>query len=146
MTITNEFGVSALSDLISVNVSSVQTWYPDADNDGFGDENSPLVDCLEPTDHILIGGDCDDDNPDIYPGAPGLGNGDDNNCDGEISTPESSCPADFNNDLFVNAEDLLIFLAQIGCSSDCFGDLDGNDEVNTADLLFFLVAFANACP
>ena len=146
VTITNEYGVSAVSDLISVNVIPVLTWYPDNDNDGYGDENSPISDCLEPVDHILIGGDCDDDNPDVYPDAPPQGNDVDNNCDGEISTQESSCPADFNNDLIVNAEDLLIFLSQIGCSSNCFGDLDGNDEVNTADLLFFLVAFANACP
>lgn len=61
-----------------------QTFYADADNDGFGDANVSLVDCAAPTGYVYNSNDCNDSNPAIRPGAPDLCNSMDDNCDGLI--------------------------------------------------------------
>ncbi len=59
--------------------------YTDADGDGFGDDNSLMTTCDPAPDAVTIGGDCDDANPDIYPGAEEIPNNDiDENCDGQL--------------------------------------------------------------
>jgi len=53
-------------------------WYPDADGDGYGDENAdPIESCLPPDGYVDNNIDCDDDDPDAYPGADGF----DDDCD-----------------------------------------------------------------
>ena len=59
------------------------TYYSDMDMDGYGDDNSGFEDCLQPPDTTTEGGDCDDSNPNIYPGAEEIvNNGIDEDCDG----------------------------------------------------------------
>ncbi|MFT5183103.1 MAG: hypothetical protein ACI84C_000226 [Flavobacteriales bacterium] len=58
---------------------------------------------------------------------------------------EFCCAGDFNDDGFVNVNDLLIFLGNFGCSSSCIADLDGDDEVATTDLLLFLGLVGSLC-
>jgi hypothetical protein len=41
------------------------TWYPDADGDGFGDEDAAVSDCEAPDDYIAVGGDPDDTDPEV---------------------------------------------------------------------------------
>jgi hypothetical protein len=55
------------------------------------------------------------------------------------------CAGDFNNDGFVNVNDLLLFLGNFGCSSNCIADLDGDDQVATTDLLLFLGLVGSLC-
>ncbi|MFN0275316.1 MAG: MopE-related protein, partial [Chitinophagales bacterium] len=60
--------------------------YADADADGYGndyDYNYFSV-CALPTGYVEYGGDCDDDNSSVYPGAEEVCNGIDDNCDGTI--------------------------------------------------------------
>jgi hypothetical protein len=66
-----------------------QIWYLDADGDGFGNDAISIEDCNSPEGYVLLGGDCDDSNPLVYPGAFEPCNGIDNNCDGII---EDQCP------------------------------------------------------
>ncbi len=45
------------------------TWWPDRDGDGFGDTFSPPVrSCARPVAHVVISGDCDDNNASAFPG------------------------------------------------------------------------------
>ncbi len=59
-----------------------QSWYVDADGDGFGDPGAETVTCTPPADHTADNTDCDDDDDDAYPGATELCNGADNDCNG----------------------------------------------------------------
>ncbi|HNI05051.1 MAG TPA: MopE-related protein [Flavobacteriales bacterium] len=56
------------------------TFYTDADEDGYGDPATITTDCEQPPGTVLVGGDCDDSNPDIHPGASEICDGIDNDC------------------------------------------------------------------
>lgn len=58
-------------------------WYPDGDQDGFGDLASvqPLVTCDTPPGHVLNRTDCDDGDATVNPGNPEICDGVDNDCD-----------------------------------------------------------------
>lgn len=92
--------------------------------------------------------DCNDNNPIIYPGAPGTGNGVDNNCNGIFSPTElAQCTSDVNGDNIVGTEDLLSLLSVFGCNSGCPEEADFNDDgiVTSGDLLIFLSEFGMYC-
>jgi hypothetical protein len=60
---------------------TAQTWYEDADTDGYGSTTVTQVACAQPLGYILTGGDCDDTNNAINPGATeDACDGIDNNC------------------------------------------------------------------
>jgi hypothetical protein len=59
----------------------VVTWFLDADLDGFGDDASTEDDCVQPDGYSAVGGDCDDQDPEINPGAEEVCDGLDNDCD-----------------------------------------------------------------
>jgi len=92
-------------------------------------------------------GDCDDDDATIYPGAPGTGEGVDNNCDGVIDDEEAAdgCLGDLNQDGAVTVADILAMLAEFGCLTDCMGDVDGDGSVTVQDLLVLLGEFGSTC-
>lgn len=61
-------------------------WYRDLDQDGFGDSNSFVEACAPPAGYVAVGGDCNDTNHQVRPGAQELCNGVDDNCDGISDT------------------------------------------------------------
>jgi hypothetical protein len=66
-----------------------QTWYQDADNDGYSTGNS-IIQCLRPTGYktaselTATSGDCNDNSVAINPAATEVCDGVDNNCNGQI--------------------------------------------------------------
>lgn len=60
-------------------------WYPDVDQDGYGDASTaPLLACEAPTGWILDGSDCDDNDEMSWPAAPEITDGADNDCNGLV--------------------------------------------------------------
>jgi len=65
--------------------------YLDGDGDGFGVE-PPVSSCEAVEGTVHVGGDCDDTDGDVYPGAREIwGDGVDNDCNGEIDTDAQGC-------------------------------------------------------
>lgn len=58
--------------------------FEDADADNFGNIEMDSLACDIPDGYVIDDTDCDDTNPSIYPGAPEILNGLDDNCDGFI--------------------------------------------------------------
>jgi len=66
--------------VIDDNVTFIQSYF-DADNDNFGNPDIDSIGCEIPSGYVLDSSDCDDTNPDIFPGAIEILNGLDDDCD-----------------------------------------------------------------
>jgi hypothetical protein len=77
-------------DAVAVVVNQdIVPWYPDRDNDDFGDEyeTSPVMSCVAPAGpphYVRDNTDCNDDDPGTHPGATEVCDGSDNDCDGSV--------------------------------------------------------------
>jgi hypothetical protein len=60
------------------------TWYRDADEDGYGDPDNTIEACEIPDGYNPFGSDCDDGDPEVYPSATETCNGVDDDCDDEV--------------------------------------------------------------
>ena len=58
------------------------TWFADADGDTYGDDTTAVATCSPPAGYVVTGGDCDDSDAAIHPGATELCNALDDDCDG----------------------------------------------------------------
>jgi uncharacterized repeat protein (TIGR01451 family) len=125
-----------------------QTWYEDADGDGFGNNAVTASDCIQPVGYVSNNADCDDTRNDVYPDAPGTAEGVDNNCNGLIDATEEvpGCYGDLNLDGLINIADLLVLLSDFGCAGSCVGDLNADGVVSSGDMLEFLSVFDTTCP
>ena len=65
-------------------VGAATTWYADEDSDGYGDDDVTEVSCDVPHGFTAVGGDCDDGDRTVYPGAWEWCDGVDDDCDGEV--------------------------------------------------------------
>lgn len=65
----------------SVDEGVTTPYYPDVDGDGVGDSSQPIQACTAPSGTVSVGGDCNDADPAIKPGAKETCDGLDNDCD-----------------------------------------------------------------
>ena len=66
------------------NAFGAQTWYADGDGDGYGDPDNTVLACDLPEGASAEDRDCDDQDPEIHPGATEIEDGYDNDCDGSV--------------------------------------------------------------
>ena len=62
------------------------TLYLDEDGDGFGTDSTAIESCTVLENYVSQGGDCDDINSLIFPGASEVCDGEDNDCDGDVDS------------------------------------------------------------
>jgi hypothetical protein len=67
-----------------------ETWYADADSDGYGDSASTEIACDQPTAYIADNTDCDDTSASIYPGADEYCDTVDTDCDGTLDEDDAT--------------------------------------------------------
>lgn len=70
-----------------------QTWYIDADGDGFGNSLISTTACIAPDGYVADNTDCDDNDADSNPDADEVCDGKDNDCDGLTDTDDPDLPA-----------------------------------------------------
>ncbi|EMR03869.1 MopE-related protein [Cesiribacter andamanensis] len=115
-----------------------QTWYADADGDGWGDAWDSVEACTQPEGYVDRAGDCDDENPDFHPGAidyPWPFDDYDSDCDGQ--EPPFDFDEDGINDHFDNCPNShnpdQADLDGDGIGDACDDDIDGDGVVNEED-------------
>ena len=127
-------------------------WFEDADGDEYGNDDATLEQVGQPDGYVDEGGDCDDGDAEIHPGADEGCNGVDNDCDGSPAADEVDDDADgvmvcaddcddADPDIFPGAEEACDLV-----DNDCDGDLDSADacgcDIDTYDGHQYLLCHA----
>jgi hypothetical protein len=114
-----------------------QTWYADADADGWGATSGGAVACAPPPDHVLRTGDCDDGDDAVHPYALELSCTDplDRNCDGVVGALDTdgdgtdACAGDCDD-----TDPAVHPAADERCADGIDNDCDGaTDDPSAAD-------------
>ncbi|MGB3801515.1 MAG: MopE-related protein [Lewinella sp.] len=135
-------------------IGEATTFYADNDDDGYGDGSDMVTACTPPNGYVALDGDCDDNDNTVYPDAPELCDGKDNDCDGstdeEISVatfyadadgdgfgdptkPIASCSQPFG--YVNNASDCDDSNAAIGKATKFYADTDGDGYGETSEMV-----------
>jgi hypothetical protein len=74
-------------EIDGANATDASSWFTDVDGDGHGDPAGAELACDGTDGQVAVGDDCDDANPDAFPGATELCDGVDTNCDSVADDP-----------------------------------------------------------
>jgi len=108
------------------------TYYADTDNDTYGDANNTVTGCSAPAGYVTNDDDCDDSNATIYPGAPELCDGLDNNCNNQTDEGVSD-----NTPPTVSCQNATVTLNSSGTASITPQDVydSGSDNCGSVNLV-----------
>ncbi len=123
-------GCPHISNSIAVTVLPNATWYADNDGDNFGNPGSSQVTCTgAPSGYVADNSDCNDGNSFIYPAAPEVCNGIDDDCDGatDDGLTFSAWYADADGDNFGNTSSTTSACSQPSGFVSANGDCDDNN-------------------
>ncbi len=119
-----------------LDTSTGSDWYADADEDGYGDADTFIESCDQPTGYLSDSADCDDADSDINPDATETCDGVDEDCDGVTDNDEAvlgedaSCPGDDCDDI-LDARgatgDGLYWISPAGSAFEAYCDQSGDD-------------------
>lgn len=84
VTVKDNNACAVQSNVINVSMPLTQTFYADADGDGYGNRNKAMQACTAPPGYVSNNTDCDDTRASVHPGATEIADGLDNNCNGTI--------------------------------------------------------------
>jgi hypothetical protein len=108
----------------------LSTFFVDSDGDGFGTDSSETAACEVPSGTVSAGGDCDDADAAVHPGADEFCDGLDSDCDGQVDGPEPVDPqrfyADSDGDGF--GDSLAVVLTCDQPAGTSVNDLDCDDS------------------
>lgn len=85
--------------------------FEDFDGDAFGNENIDSISCLIPEGYVVDSSDCDDSNPEIYPGAEEVLNGLDDDCDQAEDEGLSIENLDYGFNIYPNPTQDFIYIS-----------------------------------
>lgn len=112
-------------------------YFRDKDNDGFGDKYSPVLGCNPLPGFVTDSTDCDDNNPNVYPGGTEICDNLDNNCNGEIDEGYAMNPdlpddnfLDENCDGIDGTEADAVFVAVTGMQTNAGSRLEPLSSIN----------------
>ena len=117
----------------SVDSATYDTWYADADADGYGEAASPISQCDQPSGYVTDATDCDDGEYFVNPGAQEVCDEDDidEDCDGRADSLDRS--ADPGSQYTFYADD----------DGDGYGDI--GDSITACDAPAGFVSNSNDC-
>lgn len=127
-------------------IGAAQTWYLDADGDGYGGTTS-TVNCTAPTNYVSNDDDCDDANPSVHPGGTEIANnGIDEDCSGGdlIIAPASLGQYEFTGNVCATpvfnvttqpANATFSNYAAIGVDCAMANDVTNNSNWNTSSVV-----------
>jgi hypothetical protein len=125
-----------LSDDDDSSVTDQERWYPDLDEDGYGDSDAtPELSCSAPSGMISDNQDCDDSSADYNPGIPeeDCDDPEDYNCDGQPAYVDQDLDGFSVCDNDCDDSDPQIFPygwedSSDGIDNDCDGEIDTDDS------------------
>jgi hypothetical protein len=82
-------------DSVVDNAAGAPSWFPDVDSDGYGASAGSLAACVQPSGYVSSNTDCNDGQPTMYPSAPELCDGLNNDCVSATPIDASAVDAPF---------------------------------------------------
>lgn len=94
----DRLGEVAANQIIDVTEGCSTKFFLDQDNDGFGDPRTGVASCIIPEGHVEDSTDCDDNDPNNFPGNIETCDRADNNCDDHVDEGLDGCDAGSSSD------------------------------------------------